>query len=48
MMGFALVQVKDVMASHQRVVTCCEYYKRYIAEEALQAAAKSYGGLTGE
>lgn len=48
MLGFALVQVKDGMASHQRVVTCCEYYKRYTSEEALQAAAKSYGGLTGE
>ena len=48
MMGFALVQVKDGMASHQRVVTHCEYYKRYTTEEALQAAAKSYGGLTGE
>lgn len=45
-LGFALVRIKDGMASHQRVVTHCEYYKKYITEEALQAAAKSYGGLT--
>ena len=48
MLGFALVQVKDGKASHQRVVTRCDYYKKYTTEEALQAAAKSYGGLTGE
>ena len=35
-------------ASRQRVVTRCTYYERYTTEEALQAAAKSYGGLTGE
>ena len=48
MLGFALVRVKDGLASHQRVVTNCTYYERYTTEEALQAAAKSYGGLTGE
>ncbi len=48
MMGFGLVQVKEGVASHQRVVTRCPYYERYTTEEALQAAAKSYGGLTGE
>lgn len=47
-LGFALVQIMDGMASHQRVVTLCEYYKNYTTEDALQAAAKSYGGLTGE
>ena len=46
MLGFALVRVKDGHASHQRVVTNCSYYERYTTEEALQAAAKSYGGLT--
>ena len=46
MMGFGLVHVKDGHASHQRVVTNCSYYKRYTTEETLQAAAKSYGGLT--
>ena len=35
-------------SSRQRVVTRCTYYERYITEEALQAAAKSYGGLTGQ
>ena len=46
MMGFGLVRVKDSHASHQRVVTNCTYYERYTTEEALQAAADSYGGLT--
>lgn len=48
MLGFALVRIKDGVASHQRVVTNSTYYERYITEAALQAAAKSYGGLTGE
>lgn len=48
MLGFGLVRVKDGHASPQRVVTNCTYYERYTTEEALQAAAKSYGGLTGE
>jgi len=38
----------DSHTSRQRVVTRCTYYERYTTEEALQAAAKSYGGLTGE
>ena len=46
MMGFGLVRVKDGHASHQRVLTNCTYYERYTTEEALQAAADSYGGLT--
>lgn len=48
MLGFALVCVEADDASHQRVVTNCTYYERYTTEEALQAAAKSYDGLTGE
>jgi hypothetical protein len=48
MLGFALVRLKDGHASRQRVVTRCTYYERYTTEEAIQAAAKSYGGLTGE
>jgi hypothetical protein len=48
MLGFALVQVENGVASRQRVFTNCTYYQRYTTEEALQAAAKSYGGLTGE
>jgi hypothetical protein len=48
MLGFALVRLKDGHASRQHVVTRCNYYERYTTEEALQAAAKSYKGLTGE
>lgn len=46
MKGFALVRVIDGHASHQRIVTHCTYYERFTTEEALQAAAKSYRGLT--
>ena len=46
MLGFGLVRVKNGHASHQRVVTNCTYYEQYTTEEALLAAAKSYGGLT--
>lgn len=48
MLGFGLVRVIDGHASSQRVVTRCTYYERYTTEEALQLAAKSYKGLTGE
>lgn len=48
MLGFGIVRLKDSHASRQHVVTRCTYYERYTTEEALQAAAKSYGGLTGE
>ena len=48
MLGFGLVRLKDGHASRQHVVTRCTYYERYTTEEALQAAAKSYKGLTGE
>ena len=48
MLGFGIVRLKDGHASPQHVVTRCTYYERYTTEEALQAAAKSYGGLTGE
>ena len=47
-LGFGLVRIIDGHASSQRVVTRCTYYERYTTEEALQAAAKSYKGLTGE
>lgn len=46
MKGFALVRIIDGHASHQRIVTHCTYYERFTTEEALQAAAKSYRGLT--
>ena len=48
MFGFALVRILDGHVSSQRVVTRCTYFERYTTEEALQAAAKSYKGLTGE
>ena len=48
MLGFTLVRLKNGHASRQRVVTRCTYYERFTTEEALQTAAKSYGGLTGE
>lgn len=47
MLGFSLVRIKDGHASHQHVVTNCTYYERFTTEEALQVAAKSYGGLKG-
>ncbi len=46
MMGFALVRVQEGHASTQHVVTRCTYYERFTTEEAQQAAAQSYGGLT--
>ncbi len=46
MMGFGLVRVQDGHASTQHVVTRCTYYERYTTEEAILAAAKSYGGFT--
>lgn len=48
MFGFAILRIQDGHVSPQRVVTRCTYYERYTTEEALQAAAKSYKGLTGE
>jgi hypothetical protein len=48
MQGFALVRIQNNHVSSQHVITRCNYYERYTTEEALQAAAKSYKGLTGE
>ena len=48
MAGFALVRVQGGRVSRQRVVTACDYYLPLTTEEALQRAAKSYDGLTGE
>lgn len=48
MLGFALVRFQDGHVSPQFVVTRCTYYERYTTEEALQTAAESYKGLTGE
>ena len=46
MLGFAIVQIQDGLASTQQIVTNCTYYEHFTTEEALFAAAKSYGGLT--
>jgi len=48
MAGFALVHVVDGHVAQQRIVTNCNYYEWFTTEEALQEAAKSYGGLTGQ
>ena len=47
MKGWALVLVIDDRCSAQTIVTRCTLYKQYTTDEALQTAAKSYGGLTG-
>ena len=47
MKGWALVRVFDSRCSPQTIVTRCTLYEQYTTDEALQAAAKSYGGLTG-
>ena len=46
MKGWALVQVIGERCSPQTIVTRCTLYQQYTTEEALQIAAKSYGGLT--
>ena len=48
MKGWALVRVSENRCSPQIIITRCTLYQQYTTEEALQAAAKSYGGLTGE
>ena len=45
MKGWALVRVMGKNCSSQGIVTRCTYYQQYTTEEALEAAAKSYGGL---
>lgn len=46
MAGWALVRFNGDRCSTQSIVTRCNYYEQFTTEEALQAAAKSYGGLT--
>ena len=46
MKGWALVRVINDRCSPQGIVTRCTFYQQYTTEEALQAAADSYGGLT--
>ena len=45
MKGWALVHIMGRNCSTQSIVTCCNYYQRFTTEEAMEAAAKSYGGL---
>ena len=46
MKGWALVRVVGDQCSPQSIITRCTLYQQYMTEEALQTAAKSYGGLT--
>lgn len=46
MKGWALVRVDGERCSTQAIVTRCTYYQQFTTDAALQAAAKSYGGLT--
>lgn len=46
MAGWALVRVAEDRCSTQSVVTKCNYYERFTTDEALNAAAETYGGLT--
>ncbi|MCR5039573.1 MAG: hypothetical protein K6A94_09585, partial [Bacteroidales bacterium] len=45
MKGWTLVRVIGRNCSTQSIVTRCKYYEKFTTEEALQEAAKSYGGL---
>ena len=45
MKGWALVRVQGKNCSPQGIVTRSKLYEQYTTEEALQVAAKSYGGL---
>ena len=43
--GWALVRVMGRSCSTQSIVTRCRYYEQFTGQEALDIAAKSYGGL---
>ena len=45
MKGWALVRVMGKNCSTQSIITRCKYYEQFTTEEALEKAAKSYGGL---
>ena len=45
MKGWALVRVMGKNCSTQSIVTRCKYYEQFTTQEALEEAAKSYGGL---
>ena len=44
--GWALVRVIGDCCSPQTIQTRCTLYQQYMTDEALQLAAKSYGGIT--
>jgi len=46
MKGWALVRVVDDKCSPQTIQTRCTLFQQYMTDEALQRAAKSYGGIT--
>ena len=46
MTGWAVVNIFDNHCSSQTIVTRCRYYEPYTTEEAMRAAATTYGGLT--
>ena len=46
MKGWALVRMDGDRCSSQSILTRCTYFERFTTEEAMQKAAKSYGGLT--
>ncbi len=45
MKGWALVRVKGKNCSTQSIVTRCKYYEQFTSDEALEKAARSYGGI---
>ena len=46
MKGWALVRIVKDRCSPQTIQTRCTLYQQYTTDEALQEAAKTYGGLT--
>lgn len=46
MAGWAVVHIHGTKCSSQQVVTRCTYYESFTTDEALLAAAATYGGLT--
>ena len=48
MKGWTLVRVVSDRCSSQGIVTRCTLYHQYTTKEALEVAADSYGGLTGQ
>lgn len=44
--GWAIVMIRGERWSTQNLVTRCKLYRQYTTDQALEAAAESYGGLT--